>query len=1166
MKKSLLLILSAALLLVGCSKELETKVTDLTNQVANLEKQVAANKAAIEVLQKCDFIKSVEATPTGWLINTNTQTLAIYNGKDGQDGQDGKDGDAFFQSVEVGEESVAFTLVDGTSFVIPIFVEFEFQVISKEATIKPATENHIPFRVIGQTEKTEVYASASAPYKVEVDKAAGELIVTAPAEIVAGNILVIADRGDGKTSAKLISLEALQFTVSSTASGHFWGETAAVPVVSNVPVTFETDVNWLTLSVSKATETYTLNIASSSSYSTDVKVAHIYAKDADGEILQTITYTKEALSGKYLVGPTNWAYYPTWADAKAAIMAGSHSTGEITIHVAEGSTVADEIVDLPEVSGITKYILRANKFGAYQADKKHTIIRELEVYNTNVDVLGLTIAGTQFNTLKKQEGFDYGCNILLKGAGKTYNFNDVDITCDADMAAASNTCIFTPGTNDKGALNFTNVNFNFGGCRGMQLYGTDSMTLDGCVLANAYASYAIRLYPTFGDVTMKNCIGDTPKIFNARSGYAGTLKYDEGNAYTENCKYIVDFQDEAKADIPATPSEGNVLCKGVAFQTVQAAIDYASAGETIELKAGTFEENVKVAFGKDVIIKAAAGVAAAEAVIVGNVEISGNAVFEGVTIQTKKGVTNSACTVKQNGEGYDWGNIYVVRVEKGAGNVTLENCVITAEEELDALTASLLWISDASGKVVVNGCTFNAGEKGAYCVNQTHTSTVEFTNNVFNGGGSESWAIRPMDRSKVTIAGNIFNEIKYPVQVYKDFSGRLVLGDGVEDDNYYGAGTVFAIAASNGEPKSTFVFQGAKVLPGKTIFNNRTSDGGLVKHALSKVWYHIDEAEFAATNCRNMAMNADGMYFVEAGAAAKNAYKLSMEDGSLVKTAALGDETPAGQFFMDGMTSLDDGTVIVSNLVICNGSGNNGKHNFKMWTLDKDLAFTEICNIKAEHGDGGPRIGDMISSTGTMADGMVYAVDYPYPSGRIWAFSLKDGKFTPVRQEGKNYENPCSWYNSGLSAAPNINTVTPYLNDVTANNFIWTSHLGTFILNTKPWAGKITKTVVLADIAKTSTVRNAKFFTVGEEDFMALLELTNTASSNSKGAVVRVYALPTKSLDADLDGAKAIASYEVPSETANPNCCGRLDVLQKDSKTFIGVGIQNTGAALFEFL
>ena len=47
MKKILLAIFGAALLMVGCTKEIETSVNDINSRLTTLEAQVAANKTAI---------------------------------------------------------------------------------------------------------------------------------------------------------------------------------------------------------------------------------------------------------------------------------------------------------------------------------------------------------------------------------------------------------------------------------------------------------------------------------------------------------------------------------------------------------------------------------------------------------------------------------------------------------------------------------------------------------------------------------------------------------------------------------------------------------------------------------------------------------------------------------------------------------------------------------------------------------------------------------------------------------------------------------------------------------------------------------------------------------------------------------------------------------------
>lgn len=135
MKKSLLLILGAAMLFAGCAKDLTSELDNLTSRVDQIEKQVESNKKAIEALQKANFISKVEQTATGWSVTlSDGSVLALYNGAagaDGKPGADGKDGDAFFKSVEVKDGMVIFTLTDGKVIEIPFAEEFALSLMKE---------------------------------------------------------------------------------------------------------------------------------------------------------------------------------------------------------------------------------------------------------------------------------------------------------------------------------------------------------------------------------------------------------------------------------------------------------------------------------------------------------------------------------------------------------------------------------------------------------------------------------------------------------------------------------------------------------------------------------------------------------------------------------------------------------------------------------------------------------------------------------------------------------------------------------------------------------------------------------------------------------------------------------------------------------------------------
>lgn len=97
--------------------------TALKEQVAALEKRLAAAETVLKAYDNALFIKSVVTTSNGYVITFSDGSKAtITNGKDGADGQhgtNGKDGDSWIQNVEVGEREVTFTMSDGTTFSIP---------------------------------------------------------------------------------------------------------------------------------------------------------------------------------------------------------------------------------------------------------------------------------------------------------------------------------------------------------------------------------------------------------------------------------------------------------------------------------------------------------------------------------------------------------------------------------------------------------------------------------------------------------------------------------------------------------------------------------------------------------------------------------------------------------------------------------------------------------------------------------------------------------------------------------------------------------------------------------------------------------------------------------------------------------------------------------------
>lgn len=130
MKKILFVIAAAAMMLVGCTKELTQKVDKIEKDLASLETRVAelekslnsevANlKALINAVEQKIVVASASQTTNGWeLVLTNGTKVTLTNGKDGANGtngtngKDGKDGHTPVVGIKA-ENGVLYWTVDG---------------------------------------------------------------------------------------------------------------------------------------------------------------------------------------------------------------------------------------------------------------------------------------------------------------------------------------------------------------------------------------------------------------------------------------------------------------------------------------------------------------------------------------------------------------------------------------------------------------------------------------------------------------------------------------------------------------------------------------------------------------------------------------------------------------------------------------------------------------------------------------------------------------------------------------------------------------------------------------------------------------------------------------------------------------------------------------------
>lgn len=262
MKKLLLSILAAAsLVTVSCSK---VDLSPLEKRVADLEKAVKTIQEACDggdYITDVKEIKNSEGTVIGYeILFKDHGAVVIRHGKDGVDGingEDGEDGDSQFKDVQVTDDAVTFILADGTSIVIPMVKAFCLNIEKKDyENIGPNEVIKVPYTLSGASAKAVVSALEAGGYKVKVE--AGKIVITAPALPGNAQILVIADNGDGKTSAVILNLSANVINlVVDAAQIAFKGAGETITATMNVPAAITaTAPDW----VQVATEGTTLKL------------------------------------------------------------------------------------------------------------------------------------------------------------------------------------------------------------------------------------------------------------------------------------------------------------------------------------------------------------------------------------------------------------------------------------------------------------------------------------------------------------------------------------------------------------------------------------------------------------------------------------------------------------------------------------------------------------------------------------------------------------------------------------------------------------------------------------------------------------------------------------------------------------------------------------------
>ena len=998
MKKSLIMILGAALLFAGCAKDLTPEVNDLKNQLAQLQQQVEANKKAIEALQDAEFITKVEQTEAGWSITlSNGDVITLYNGKDGapgkdgQDGQNGQDGDAFFSSVEVKDDVVVFTLVSGASFEVPFLVDFAIVFEKRDFVVEPNSTVKVPFSITGRTPETEVYVLASGSYTASLE---GDVVViNTPETIVANSILVIADNGHGKTSVKSLNLDKYICEVATTdLAAKYWGGTTSFTVTTNVGITVESNASWITVSEVKAPSTKTVTLTYTPSPRSYPRVGEVVVKDEYGVVVQTVTVTQGG-TALCMVGNNSYASIaaaiegaPNQEDVK--------TSGVVDIAISETAAPIEELIAIPENSDL-KWVIRVRSIGGGKAE--NCVIRGIDVRNTELNVHDVTIEPAEAITkgvrplAKKGDTFGLGYNsnaygvCVEEGSEKPITLRNVIFKVTDELVAYKNATLLyvCPST---GLVTLDACHLNGRGSRISQIYG-GNVTFNACSLIDGYSSYAVRVGNAGNNIVLTNNLVDTPVFVDVHSSCKAPSTITIGDGTVDNNHYSTKVTTKVKG----TPAEGVVVNQGVAqeatvemdgvlFPTVQSALDLAQNGSIITLGEQEYAENVKV--NKNVTI---VGKNRETSVIAGNIEIASGVTIKNLTIKEKAGVTNSELTLDQS-PSYKWGHKYLCRIEYGAVGVLLEDVNLVADDATEADkfkdSVSTIWISQAED-VTIRNCKITTTADGAYCPNQTYEGkNVLFEGNEFIGGGKKGWAIRVAATTTAVVRNNTFHTT-IGIDVLNTFKGSLTLGNGVVDDNNYGSEIEKAV---NGD-KDAQIALGAQFFPAEMIFNDKKTSEPFVK-----AWSaSINALGIADSRCFTSLGNT-----VICGVTATP--MVAVKEGAITDTYAFSFENASGfTGKITGLTTvINNGKreVLAGNVAAKGNKWAKTNLTIQVYHYTSPTEVEQVVNWQMAANEEDPnleRAGDYLSFKGTWQDGEILICSANNTGNFVYSFSVKDG-------------------------------------------------------------------------------------------------------------------------------------------------------------------------------
>ncbi|MBQ9723193.1 MAG: hypothetical protein IJV84_06710 [Bacteroidales bacterium] len=219
-------------------------------------------------------------------------------------GEDGKDGDSFFQSVTQDENSVYFTLADGTVITTPKGVALSIEFAESDLVVmSPNSTREIGYNVTSATEtvKVEVTSSADIKAKVVADDANG---LTGQIHITTGDaideyskVIVFVSNGD-KVIMRSITFEEAGLVVEENATRQATAEGGEVVLefLSNIEcevVIPEEAQSWISVvPATRAMEKHTITLKLEPNEGA-ARSAEVIVESVDGKLSLTYTISQE---------------------------------------------------------------------------------------------------------------------------------------------------------------------------------------------------------------------------------------------------------------------------------------------------------------------------------------------------------------------------------------------------------------------------------------------------------------------------------------------------------------------------------------------------------------------------------------------------------------------------------------------------------------------------------------------------------------------------------------------------------------------------------------------------------------------------------------------------------------------------------------------------------